>query len=424
MTDPALWRPLLDGELAEQAWRSILEVAEALAPLATQPSAKLQDLDVSSLPLQGDLGLAGGTLGLTLFFSYLAEVRDEQRWSDVAMEFLRHSLELAPKLLTAPELFGGFAGLGWTLSHLAGRLFDVAGDGGEVEMDEGLAKLLEDWEGDYDLIGGIVGFGTCALEGLPRPSARACLEAVVRRLEAGAVETDRGLTWLTPPELLPEHQVERAPHGYYNLGMAHGVPGVVALLGACHGAGVETRRARKLLEAAVPWLLGARLDGGFPSWLAVDADPPKWPSRLAWCYGDPGVAAALWGAARHTGSEDWEAEARTIALEAARRPPEQAGIRDTSLCHGTAGLAHLFNRFYQASGEPELAEAARYWLRETLAMRRPGEGFGGYLAYQGNEVWAADAGLLTGSAGCALALLAAVADVVPAWDRSFLIDIP
>ena len=61
-------------------------------------------------------------------------------------------------------------------------------------------------------------------------------------------------------------------------------------------------------------------------------------------------------------------------------------------------------------------------------LRQPGRGVGGYEAWlpedDGAQAWAADPGLLTGSAGIALALLAATTGVEPAWDRMLLVAIP
>ncbi len=57
--------------------------------------------------------------------------------------------------------------------------------------------------------------------------------AVTRRAEP--VEQgfrDEGVTWHTAPELLVTWQREQAPTGYYNLGVAHGVPGAIAMRGA------------------------------------------------------------------------------------------------------------------------------------------------------------------------------------------------
>src|SRR5205814_7193584 len=101
---------------------------------------------------------------------------------------------------------------------------------------------------------------------------------------------------------------------------------------------------------------------------------------------------------------------------------------DAGLCHGAAGLGHLFNRMYQATKDATLARAARFWFERTLAMRRPGRGIGGFSTLSGKadgtRYWENDPGLLTGSAGIALALLAATTSIEPAWDRMLLLSRP
>jgi hypothetical protein len=219
----------------------------------------------------------------------------------------------------------------------------------------------------------------------------------------------------------PETRAEY-PRGYYNAGLAHGIPGVIGLLGRVCDAGVARDKARSLLDGAVRWLLDQDGPESFPYWVAPGAAGDT--ARLAWCYGDPGVAAALLGAARHVDEPAWESAALAIARRAAELPYEESGVKDAGLCHGSAGLAHLFNRMFHATGEPWLAEAARFWFEQTLAMRRPGHGIGGYEAWEPGGARTADRGLLTGATGIALALVAATTDIEPLWDHMLLVSIP
>ena len=50
-----------------------------------------------------------------------------------------------------------------------------------------------------------------------------------------------GITWRTDPAWLPDETRQKFPRGYYNTGLAHGVPGVIALLGLACAAGVEEK---------------------------------------------------------------------------------------------------------------------------------------------------------------------------------------
>src|SRR5207244_12672756 len=98
----------------------------------------------------------------------------------------------------------------------------------------------------------------------------------------------------------------------------------------------------------------------------------------AWCWGGPGRAAARRVAARHAGVVAWQAEALAIAERTAVRPFEDCRVVDACLCHGSAGLAHLFNRMYQSTGSPVLREAALSWFGRVLDDYQPGSGIGGF----------------------------------------------
>jgi hypothetical protein len=183
-----------------------------------------------------------------------------------------------------------------------------------------------------------------------------------------------------------------------------------------------------LLTEAVGWLLAQRLPDGerscFPTFVAAGHSPE--PARTAWCYGDPGIAAVLLIAAQATGSAEWQATALDLARTAAGREAAEARVRDAGLCHGAAGLAHLFNRMHQATGDAALGEAARDWFHRALDMRDPERGVAGFPALMpgpGSPQWVADPGLLMGSTGVGLALLAAIGTVEPAWDRVLMLSV-
>jgi hypothetical protein len=428
---PRPWSPLLTGEAAEGARAAVAAIA---AELAGHPDpAKLEGEEGEAPGSARDLSLAGGQAGLALFFSYLDSARPGEGHDETAMSFLERAIAGTAELPASAGLYSGFAGVAWVLEHLTGRLFDPDGE----DPGEEIAGILREhlgrspWRGDYDVISGLVGFGVYALERLPRPGGRECLEETVARLAETAERRPVGISWYSAPELIGPFQRETYPEGYYNLGVAHGVPGVIGFLGdaAAGLPAAEADEARRLLGGAVDWVLSERLPAGaaslFPYNVAAGMEPH--PSRLAWCYGDLGIAAALLAAARAAGEPAWEAEALAIAGHAAGRPLEGAGVVDAGLCHGAAGVAHLFNCLYQASGDEALGAAARAWFGRALALRQPGEGIGGFRAWlplsadrTGELGWRADPGFLTGSAGIGLALLAATTPVAPDWDRVLL----
>jgi lantibiotic biosynthesis protein len=414
---PGTWQPLIDGDLAERALGAVREIASDLR---------------GHVP--ANLSLLNGAAGLSLFFTYMHLAFPGQGYDDDAVVYLEQAIDGAVQPDAPRGLYSGFTGVGWTIEHLKGRLLDPAAEDPGEEVAAIILRLLDrrPWMQDFDLLSGLVGYGVYALERRPGPEAGPCLERVVAHLGELAEPRDGGLTWLTRVELLPAGETRNLlPEGCYNLGLAHGVPAVIALLAEAHAAGVAGGEPLRLLRGAVAWLLGRKLPPGsasvFPKMIAPGGGQLG-EVRLAWCYGDLCIAISLLYAARRAGVPAWEEEARGLARAAAARSFESAKALDGCLCHGAAGLAHLFNRAFQATGDPVLGEASRRWLARLLDMRRPGQRFGGFphwtLLDGGEAGWLSDPGFLNGAAGVGLALLAACLPREPAWDRVMLTAIP
>jgi lantibiotic modifying enzyme len=227
-----------------------------------------------------------------------------------------------------------------------------------------------------------------------------------------------------PATCLPDRRAAY-PEGYYDVGLAHGQAGTVALLASITAAGVES--ARPLLESATGWLLAQRLPedtgpGRYPLIVAKDDRPPSG-GRLAWCYGDPGVAIALLAAGRALRDERIVNEAADLARLCAERPDDRAGVVDAPLCHGSAGLMQVFSRLAQALQDERLADAARHWCDVLLAQLAPGEPVGGVRTVRtgdGEATYEPLGGFLEGAAGVGLALLSAVGDRPGGWDALLL----
>lgn len=420
------WAPLLDGEERERARRAVASIADALEPDADRAGHRAAGLPETL----GEPSLAHGQAGLALLFDYLDRDRPGAGHDRSAATCLDRAIAGLAEPGQPPGLFVGFTGVAWAVEQIAGP-FEPGDDDPDTEIDSALAALLarDRWEGDYDLINGLVGIGLYALGRWPAASARPVLEAVIGHLADKAEEQRPGITWKTPPELIWHTFRSHYPDGHYNLGVSHGVPGVIALLAGAAAVGAGGEAAPRLVEGAVSWLLAQRLPPGAGSAFAFEVAPgrePK-PARLAWCYGDLGIAAALLAAARSAGEPAWEREAVALALAAGRRPHEADGVKDAGFCHGAAGNGHLFNRLFQATGEAPFAAAARAWFGRALAMLRPGEGPTGVFSYDPEaedeaDAWSDDPGFLTGAAGVALALTAATGTVEPTWDRALMVS--
>jgi len=410
------WTTLLEGSLREQALGAVNDIAQVL-----------QD----SQPLDGPT-LSGGLAGRALFFAEVERGQPQLAHGGHAERLIHQAALAIEEQPLLPWLHAGFAGIAWSIERL--NTLGVHSLEDMDEIDEVLLGITsrQPWGGEYDLIRGLVGLGVYALERLPRPMATQCLEAIVQRLEERSTRAGPGLSWWTPPHHLPAHQRALYAEGYFNLGAAHGVPSVVALLALIARAGVAEKKARELATGGVRWMLANVLPNSpgarFPSCVAPGVELK--PCRSAWCYGDPGVVLCLAVTAQALGDKDLEKAALDIAREAAVRPVELAGVRDAGICHGSAGLGHIYNRLYQVSGDATFKDAATGWFTRTLQMRRPGEGVAGFLFWssptgQDKDLgWFADKSLLNGVTGTGLALLAAAQPLSPTWDGMLMASIP
>lgn len=412
------WKPVLDGPRAEAAWQAVRNVAIALE-------------SVEDWSEHGG-SLSGGAAGAAIFFGYLGKATGDEK----ALSTCRRLQDMAGGLLAEQPmgsgLFGGFPGIGWAASHLR-DLLEPSSEDPASEIDDAMRLMLDrpEWQDSYDLIIGLVGHGAYALERLETGAGREILSSVIKHLDRLAVPKYEGLAWFTPAGHLPQWQREFAPEGYWNLGLAHGIPGVLALLGGAIKADVESGIARRLLEGGMAWMAARKNPEGSQGWFGTSLPEGRgWTpqgSRLAWCYGDLGLAAALLMASRDARRSDWEADALRVARDAAKRPRETRGIRDAGLCHGTAGNALIFLRLYHATGEACFLSAALDHLDWTLEFQDPTKPCGGFPQHRmdddNNPSMHYIPGLLEGSAGVALALLASLTDLAPDWDRHLLVSL-
>jgi lantibiotic modifying enzyme len=412
---------ILQGKMAEKAKAEVSQIAKALTPAAEH------------LTPEHPTWHGGAPAEFALFFGCLAAVtrRAEYRFQAAKL------VELAAELFRADAglgLHGGLSGLAWTIQYLARPPFalDIDPEGICTRADELLLERLRGlpdartWA-DYDLISGLAGQGIYLLSRLPSNKAVRALKLIITRLEATAKKMPDGIAWHTPARVLPEHQRKVAPHGYYNLGLAHGVPGVICFLAEVFERDIERKRTLALLEGAISYMLAQELPVNrisiLPAWVALGR--PTAPCRVAWCYGDLGASVALLNAARRTGRSDWEAESLALGHQAAGCAFRRSGVMDACLCHGAAGNGHLFHRLFRATGDKNFLHAARTHFGQALHLRGSGQKLGGYSFWTDRNnsphaAWGPDASLLSGIAGLGLALLSATRLSAPGWDGLLL----
>ena len=397
------WRPIADGELGQR-------VRDALDGLADD-LCRHRDAAISDLWQLSDRAL---------FFTYLGACRDSALYRDLASEYAQQVVERLQRDDGLPAaIFSGWLATAWTLEHLQ-RVFP----GDNRALDEARAELArrahdllatKEWTEPFDLFKGLIGFGVHAME--RRKAGEDDLRRVIDHLAdlAEYDEDEQFASWWRPPEHCGGPK--SWPDGQYNLGLAHGTPGAVALLAATVRVGLAGDDGRKLLHKAVAWLLdlGGQFGvSGFPAMLAPNK--PFFRSDASWAYGDAGVAMAILNAGRSLGDSHIERAALDIARRSLRRPlNDYLGPPRPAISHGAAGLTQIYSRLYQATSDPAFLQAAQTWCRRLLDHRRDPSDETTCFPEIHNQ-------LFGGQVGIGLVLLAASEELEPQWDRLLLLS--
>jgi hypothetical protein len=383
--------------------------------------------------------VAQGDAGLALAASYYDRCFPDAGWDTIGHNYLVVAVGSLEQTEVGPSLFTGAAGLAFVTSQLSrggaryGRLLATLTQELDTEAARLTRKVNRRVSGlaglavrDFDTISGLSGV---IAQLLARPDAvatRGALDALVA-LVSGSGRDPHPPRWYTPAELLPsEEETSRYPHGNLNCGLAHGVPGPLAVLALAASEGAPVDGIREAAADVCAWLVAHRRDDqwgiNWPSMVSLpDGSVIDGPSRAAWCYGAPGVARALWLAGVALGDE----ALTRLAVEAMERvydrPIRARQIDSPTFCHGVAGLLQVTLRFRHDTGLALFDDAACDLVDQLLDCFEPDESVLGYRGIEpgGNRV--DQAGLLDGAPGVALVLLAAALPVEPTWDRLFLL---
>ncbi len=405
---PSAWGPLLAGQDRQRALTAVHAIADDLRtlPLPRQTSESVCDLACAAL-----------------FLTYLAQATGRTGDAVAAQTLLEAATDRAGVAEQLPmSLQSGATGLAWVLHHIA-KVLELEGAAvATSSLDEELLGRLHgpaDIGEPYDLLDGLVGLGVYGFESGNRP----LVERVIRRLAARKQAAAEGLAWHIPPE---DGEGDWFAEGHSNLGLAHGVAGVVAFLAGAMAEDIEPDTARPLLLDTVHWVRRQRLPDGearaFP-WVVTPGRPPLTQGLdPGWAYADSGIAAALGHAARVLGDADLLEEALLVA-EREAAGMDELPVRQPSIGYGPAGFAQIFTRLYRQTGRPTFRRAARREVVRLLEMQAPGMGAGGFLSQdEAGRPHQADVSFLRGTSGIGLVLLGVATAVDPLWDRLLLLS--
>jgi lantibiotic modifying enzyme len=384
-----------------------------------------QELMISEL--SANIGLHAGTSGLALFLAYYDRIiLRKNEISTRLMDILEHNIKQIDSGNRLHTICNGISGFGWLCEHLRKlKMLNQEDIKFLDDLDPFLYRqMITDIRTEnYDYLHGALGVGTYFLSRCDKEETAQYLDDLLTELENSAIPCENGaVKWLS---VLDHETGEKG----FNISLSHGMSSIAAFLLRLYLLNFETERVSRLLSQTITYIIDqiTYAEGSisyFPSYSKENSSGYYY-SRLGWCYGDLGIAHVLWQAAVALNNKDWQNTAlKVLHHNTNRRNLLENGIRDAGLCHGSAGVAHIFRSLYLNTRIPEFRDTADYWLNITKQMAKYTDGLAGFKAWR-TEKFGGDVKsdtLLEGIAGIGLVLLSLLKTDEMKWDECFMLS--
>ena len=331
------------------------QISNILEGLAKTIAKKLKN--TASL----NYSLLGGNFGEILFLYYYSRLNPD--YLAIAECQTDRMLAGLNRISPIATYCNGLAGLALGLNELQQDGFmqgvdDAIGAFDDVILEHQQADLMSN---RHDFLHGFIGLGFYWLMRYRNSGVgMKALKEIVDYLAASCEVVGDALRWR-----LPEGKRDKR----YNISLSHGISSTIILLSRLSRMSSLPKQMRfeieRLTTGAVNYLNGNRQDperhgSCFPMTSADCSGPSK--SRLAWCYGDLGIALALlqYKFPHKNGLDIFEYSATH------RRSLIENSVYDACICHGTAGVGAFFDYFVAHYPLPVFTDASRYGRAETL----------------------------------------------------------
>jgi hypothetical protein len=302
----------------------------------------------------------------------------------------------------------GLAGIAWTINHL-NQSGICALDAEELLLEsdyliyEFSKKELEIGKYDYmhDGLGGVL----YLLSRSELQQNKLFLKELLYTLLSSVEKSEKGWAW-------NNYRLD-APNGGsgHNLSTAHGMMGILAILGMYYNNGIEQDLVEeacfhicKYIKYAITVSTGSR---SFIPAVVTGNNEEVFNERLSWCYGDLGASSILFSTGKRFHWNDIMEIGLQLGLkESLKRMRSETNIADSCLCHGYAGAAYIFSKWNQVSPHYQFAAASKHWNKQIMSSVESLLDWSECSFYSGyQKAFIANYGLLDGLGGTLLSLL-------------------
>jgi len=369
-----------------------------------------------------DASLMYGQSGIELFNFHFLRYTGQADFESLMGRSIENIAEKSFLMYDNPTFCFGRSGINWFFSHLAKyELLSVEDlqylcDDSDNLKELALALLDQD---NYDFLHGASGIVYYFLKSESRVDERFYkffFEGIDKISDKGSIRN-------VPPYYNIENR--RLQTDQFNIGLAHGLPNLIKIGMECVHRDICISESTNLVKRAIDFLIAnvnTDQSRSFFSSLIVKGKAPSNFSRLAWCYGDLSLAFILYQASLLLKDKELEQFSLNILVRSTKRlDTKETLVYDAGICHGSAGIAHIYNKIWTLTNNPEFEDAGQYWIKKTLEFIDDTDLHTGALKYNSHSNgFSRDQYLLEGSAGIGLVLLSYLSHDF-SWDECLLL---
>ena len=378
-----------------------------------------------------DFNLYWGKSGICLFFAYYQTINKkcQNNIEDIVESLIDDASQYK---MTDSKHLTFYSEMAWLLCHLyEKKLINIDLDDYFSGIDESLYEgMIILWnKKEHGCINGAISIGLYFYYRyiLGGEKCKHYLELFVDLIQKTAIEEEnKTMKWITTIDYVTLEQG-------FNLGIAHGIPGILLFLRKLYLENIKKDVISDIIIKTGDFLLlqkkSLKTHKSFFYYSITDS--PGHDSKLSWCYGDISVGYSLFMISTLRGIErkDIKENALDILLNTTTRTILWDNkIVDAGLCHGTSGIAHIYNKLYHHTSMLQFRDAALYWYQETIKMAKYDNEYAGYRlpsSIKDSEMKLFETenlSYLTGISGIGLSLLSAIYPIEPSWDMSLLLS--
>ncbi|MFE3872175.1 lanthionine synthetase LanC family protein [Flavobacterium sp. ZS1P70] len=314
------------------------------------------------------MGVTNGLAGVSLFYYYL---NSKEKASDMKLDFCLHYLEKSIDGLN--ESYMGSTIVNDILE--IGCLLDFYRDKGILSYDDTISYfdnyepiieslLIENLDKNIlNPVFGVLNFANYFISRKPSIENKYnyLFVKVLDKIEelSCSHKDSEGIYWVSNIKREGEYLIE--------LGIRHGVMGIIDHLVKLYEIGFQRERVFGLIEKALRYVIYYKLQFGkslFP--FSADKTPEKRDFSFGTIYGDLGIAYGLYRAGMICKLPNYTKIGMEVLLNSCEfRDDDNDKITDANLLYGNLGVASLLNLFKKNIDNSILNDSVEYWYNKT-----------------------------------------------------------